>query len=83
MHWIPLIIAAIIGISIVYGFAVLVISIRREDKAMSLRQKPATSFNWMTRMVTGCHTRDGSSSGAPSLPERDVPIAVAPHYATR
>ncbi|MFI9561734.1 hypothetical protein [Nonomuraea endophytica] len=82
MTSIPLIIAAIIGISIVYGFAALVISIRREDKAMSLRYTPDTTTSSVARRVTGCYTR-GSTPGASSRPERDVPTGLAPQYAVR
>ncbi len=81
MTWIPLILAAIIGATLVYGFAALVISIRREDKAMSLRHTPDTTTSSVTRRVTGCYTR-GSSPGVSSRPERAVPTGPAPQYAT-
>jgi hypothetical protein len=58
---IALIFAAVVGLSLLVGYAMVLIGIRREDKALSLRQRPDGPSATLARKVTGCYVRNGVS----------------------
>ncbi|RVX46251.1 hypothetical protein EDD27_9116 [Nonomuraea polychroma] len=61
MSWLPLIIAALLGVTLLVGYAMVLVGIRREDKALSLRQRPNGASASLARKVTGCYARNGVS----------------------
>ncbi|MEV1168129.1 hypothetical protein [Nonomuraea sp. NPDC049784] len=61
MTTIPLIIAGVLGVTLLVGYIVVLVGIRREDKALSLRQRPNGASASLARKVTGCYARNGVS----------------------
>ncbi|MFI6817239.1 hypothetical protein ACIBG7_32905 [Nonomuraea sp. NPDC050328] len=58
---IALIIAALLGTALVAGYIAVLVGIRREDKALSLRSRPTGVSAALARKVTGCYVRNGVS----------------------
>lgn len=58
---IPLLIAGLLGVTLLVGYITVLIGIRREDKALSLRQRPDGVSASLARKVTGCYVRNGVS----------------------
>ncbi|MEU4235259.1 hypothetical protein AB0F17_64255 [Nonomuraea sp. NPDC026600] len=58
---IALIIAGLLGVTLLVGYITVLIGIRREDKALSLRQRPDGVSASLARKVTGCYVRNGVS----------------------
>ncbi|MEV4173858.1 hypothetical protein [Nonomuraea sp. NPDC049709] len=61
MTTIPLIIAGVLGVTLLAGYIMVLIGIRREDKALNLRQRPNGASASLARKVTGCYARGGVS----------------------
>ncbi|MEV1001798.1 hypothetical protein [Nonomuraea sp. NPDC050202] len=61
MTTIPLIVAGVLGVTLLVGYTMVLIGIRREDKALSLRQRPNGASASLARKVTGCYVRKGVS----------------------
>ncbi|MEV5895772.1 hypothetical protein ACIBQX_49745 [Nonomuraea sp. NPDC049714] len=61
MTTIPLIIAGVLGVALLVGYVTVLVGIRREDKALSLRRNPSGASASLARKVTGCYVRDGVS----------------------
>ncbi|MGP3914263.1 hypothetical protein [Nonomuraea sp. 10N515B] len=61
MSWLPLIIAALLGATLLVGYVLVLIGIRREDKALNLHQRPNGTSASLARKVTGCYARNGVS----------------------
>jgi hypothetical protein len=61
MTTISLIIAGVLGVTLLVGYTMVLIGIRREDKALSLRQLPNGASASLARKVTGCYVRKGVS----------------------
>jgi hypothetical protein len=57
---IPLILAGVLGIALLVGYVMVLVGIRREDKALSLRQRPNGASASLARKVTGCYARNGA-----------------------
>ncbi|MGW4469717.1 hypothetical protein ACWENQ_08595 [Nonomuraea sp. NPDC004354] len=55
---IVLAITALLGLAVLTGFVTIVVSIHRDDKAMSLGHAPKSAF---ARRVTGFHAEKGVS----------------------
>lgn len=53
----PLIVAALLSLTMGVGFVAVLIGIRREDKKMSLGTAPPGAAASLARRVTGCHVR--------------------------
>ncbi|WP_246075627.1 hypothetical protein [Nonomuraea terrae] len=58
---IPLIIAGALGVTLFVGYVMVLVGIRREDKALSLRHGPDGASASLARKVTGCYVRGGVS----------------------
>ncbi|MFG1961481.1 hypothetical protein [Nonomuraea sp. NPDC049028] len=58
---IALIIAGLLGVTLLVGYITVLIGIRREDKALSLHQRPDGVSASLARKVTGCYVRNGVS----------------------
>jgi hypothetical protein len=58
---IALIIAGLLGVTLLVGYITVLVGIRREDKALSLRQRPEGVSASLARKVTGCYVRNGVS----------------------
>ncbi|SPL93920.1 unnamed protein product [[Actinomadura] parvosata subsp. kistnae] len=56
---IALIIAGLIGVTLLVGYIAVLVGIRREDKALNLRRRPDGASASLARKVTGCYVRDG------------------------
>ncbi|MER7506219.1 hypothetical protein AB0L05_35710 [Nonomuraea pusilla] len=61
MDVIPLIIAALLAAVLLTGYVAVLLGIRREGRAMSLRYGPAGASESLARKVTGCYVRSGLS----------------------
>ncbi|MGI5285144.1 hypothetical protein ACQEVF_17670 [Nonomuraea polychroma] len=61
MTTIILIIAGLLGVVLLTGYIAVLVGIRREDKALSLHQRPRGASAALARKVTGCYVRDGVS----------------------
>ncbi|MEV5554358.1 hypothetical protein SAMN05421874_101333 [Nonomuraea maritima] len=61
MTALPLIIAGLLGVTLLVGYVAVLMGIRREDKALSLRQGPSTASASLARKVTGCYVRNEAS----------------------
>ncbi|MEU8404459.1 hypothetical protein AB0C28_55615 [Nonomuraea sp. NPDC048892] len=61
MTTIPLIIAGVLGVTLLVGYIIVLVGIRREDKALSLHQRPNGAPASLARKVTGCYVRNGVS----------------------
>ena len=55
---IALIIAGLLGVTLLAGYITVLVGIRREDKALSLRQRPDGVSASLARKVTGCYVHD-------------------------
>ncbi|MFD1932986.1 hypothetical protein ACFSKW_16040 [Nonomuraea mangrovi] len=58
---IALIAAGALGLAVLIGFVTIVVSIHREDRAMSLDHAPKNGSSAFARRVTGCHVGRGVS----------------------
>ncbi|WP_431898921.1 hypothetical protein [Nonomuraea sp. bgisy101] len=58
---IALVVAAVLGLAVLAGFVMIVVSIRREDRAISLGFAPKSGSSVLARRVTGCHVGRGVS----------------------
>ncbi|WP_113705341.1 hypothetical protein [Nonomuraea lactucae] len=61
MSWLPLIAAGLLGVALLVGYFMVLVGIRREDKAMTLRRQANGASASLARKVTGCHVRNGVS----------------------
>ncbi|MCK2213337.1 hypothetical protein MF672_005950 [Actinomadura sp. ATCC 31491] len=61
MTAIPLIVAGVLGTALLVGYTMVLVGIRREDKALTLRQRPDGASASLARKVTGCYVRSGVS----------------------
>ncbi|MEV6159459.1 hypothetical protein AB0L53_54915 [Nonomuraea sp. NPDC052129] len=61
MSWLPLILAALLGVTLLVGYITVLVGIRRQDKAMNLRRQTNGVSASLARKVTGCHVRNGVS----------------------
>ncbi|MDR8409778.1 hypothetical protein MTP10_13640 [Nonomuraea sp. 3-1Str] len=59
MSWLPLIVAGLLGVSLLVGYVTVLVGIRRQDRAMTLRREVTGVSASLARRVTGCHVRDG------------------------
>ncbi|MEU8356335.1 hypothetical protein AB0C27_10020 [Nonomuraea sp. NPDC048882] len=59
MNWLPLIIAALLSTTVLTGYVMVLVGIRREDKALNLRRQTGGASAALARKVTGCYVRDG------------------------
>ncbi|MEV4807940.1 hypothetical protein AB0K18_48800 [Nonomuraea sp. NPDC049421] len=59
MSWLPLIIAVLLSATVLVGYVMVLVGIRRQDKALSLRRHSGGAAASLARKVTGCYVRDG------------------------
>jgi hypothetical protein len=52
-------VAELLGVSLLAAYIMVLIGIRREDKALNLRSRPDEASAALARKVTGCYVRVG------------------------
>ncbi|MFF5207026.1 hypothetical protein [Streptosporangium sp. NPDC000396] len=57
MTAIPLIIALMLGVTILVGYVLVLVGMRQEDRRMRLGEAPPSPAAGLARRVTGCHVR--------------------------
>ncbi|MFF0243303.1 hypothetical protein ACWEU6_26875 [Streptosporangium sandarakinum] len=79
MSALPLIVALVLGATVLVGYALVLIGMRQEDRCMSLGEAPPSRTAGLARRVTGCHVHD-TRHACTSLP---TALDVHPRVAMR